>query len=268
MNHLLRALAPITDRAWEEIEREARRTLKASLAARRLVDFEGPKGWDFSSVANAHEEPLITELGGILTARVRRVQPMVELRRTFDISRTMVDAIERGAKDADFDPAIEAAKTIALAEDRLVFHGCSSASVVGICDGAASAALTIGDDYQDYPALVATAVSKLRDGGVDGPYAIALGRRCYTGLTEAVKEGYPVLQHVQRLLGGPLIWAPALDGAVVVSMRGDDFELVVGQDLSMGYLGHDDEKVRLYIEESLTFRLLSSQAAIPLVYRG
>ena len=46
MNHLLRELAPITDEAWEQIDAEARRSLKHYLAARRLMDFEGPLGWD------------------------------------------------------------------------------------------------------------------------------------------------------------------------------------------------------------------------------
>jgi uncharacterized linocin/CFP29 family protein len=62
------------------------------------------------------------------------------------------------------------------------------------------------------------------------------------------------------------VWAPGLDGAVVMSMRGEDFELTVGQDFSIGYLDHNAEHVRLYIEESFTFWLLSPQAAVPLVF--
>ena len=50
------------------------------------------------------------------------------------------------------------------------------------------------------------------------------------------------------------------------SLCGDDFRLTVGQDFSIGYLGHDAEYVRLYIEESFTFWLLSPQAAVPLVF--
>jgi len=45
MNHLFREKAPITAAGWEEIEQEARRTLRALLAARRVVDFKGPLGW-------------------------------------------------------------------------------------------------------------------------------------------------------------------------------------------------------------------------------
>ena len=50
-------------------------------------------------------------------------------------------------------------------------------------------------------------------------------------------------------------------------MRGGDFRLVVGRDPRVGYLGHDEQRVRLYLEESFTFRLLGPEAAVPLVYR-
>ena len=89
--------------------------------------------------------------------------------------------------------------------------------------------ITIGEDYQRYPNHVAQAVETLRRAGVGGPYAIALGPRCYTGVIETTEHGgYPVLEHLRLILGGPVVWAPAVDGAVVLSQRGDDFELVVG----------------------------------------
>lgn len=95
---------------------------------------------------------------------------------------------------------------------------------------------------------------------------MALSERCYVSLTEATVGGYPVLEHVRRLIEGPLVWAPGLEGAVVLSMRGDDFQLTIGQDFSIGYLDHDARRVRLYIEESFTFWLLSPQAALPLAF--
>src|SRR5208282_5524111 len=101
---------------------------------------------------------------------------------------------------------------------------------------------------------VATAVSVLQAAGIAGPYAIALGSRCYTGVVETTEHGgYPVFEHLRQILGGPVVWAPAVDGAVVVSQRGGDFEISVGEDFSIGYLSHDTTTVQLYIEESLTF---------------
>jgi uncharacterized linocin/CFP29 family protein len=102
---------------------------------------------------------------------------------------------------------------------------------------------------------------------VDGPYAIALGPRCYTGLTRTRDAGYPVIEHVRRLLDGPIVWAPTADGALILSLRGGDFQLSVGQDFSIGYLEHTAASVWLYLQESFTFRVNTPEASIPLRYQ-
>ena len=148
-----------------------------------------------------------------------------------------------------------------------MFRGYAAAGIEGIAEAAAAAALPLSDDYEAYPAVVAEAVHRLRDGGIDGPYGIALGPRCYTGLNRAMaRNGFPVIEHVRRLLDGPVVSAPAVDGAVVMSLRGGDFALTVGRDLSVGYDGHTDGEVRLYLEESLAFRVLGRECAVPLTY--
>ena len=267
MNHLLRELAPISPTGWREIEKEATRTLKTTLAARRLVDFVGPQGWSASSVCTGRVEAIDAPAGGI-EARLRRVLPLVELRVPFELSRSELEAISRGAKDPDLDAVIAAARTIATAEDRAIFHGYAAAGIEGICQAQAKLAVDMPATHEDYPVAIATAMNRLRDAGVDGPFAIALSEQGYAHLMEITKAGYPALQHVRRLIDGPIVWAPGLDGAVVLSMRGEDFELTVGQDFSIGYRDHDAERVRLYIEESFTFQILSAQAAIPMVYRS
>jgi len=266
MDNLFRDLAPITAPAWQEIEKEAKRTLKTMLAARRIVDFVGPEGFATSAVATGRTAPIAAPTNSGVEARLRQSQPLVELRVPFELARSEIEAIDRGAKDPDLDSVITAARKIAIAEDIAVFHGYPAANIRGICEARADAALSLGDDFESYPAVVARAVNKLRDAGVDGPYAVALSERCYTGLTETTKAGYPILEHVRRIVEGPIIWAPGLAGAMVVSLRGGDFELVVGRDFSIGYLDHDAKRVRLYIEESFTFRVLSPQAAVPLAY--
>ena len=269
MNHLLRELAPISTAGWREIEKEATRTLKTTLAARRLVDFVGPQGWTASAVGIGRSESIAapTDRGGI-RARLRKVLPLVELRVPFEMSCEDLDDAERGAKDVDTDPVIAAARAIAIAEDRAVFHGFAAAGIRGICEAQDKASVPIGDDYELFPGVVTTALNRLRDEGVDGPYAIALGEECWRGLTSTTHGGYPVMEHIRHLVDGPLVWAPGLDGSLVLSTRGDDFQLTVGEDFSIGYLGHDHDKVRLYIEETFTFWLLSPQAAIPLVHRA
>ncbi|MGD2141263.1 MAG: family 1 encapsulin nanocompartment shell protein [Burkholderiales bacterium] len=265
MNDLQRALAPVSEAAWTEIENEARSTLRDMLAARKLIDFHGPLTWEFSAVDEGRAEKLATPGAGI-EARLRRVQPLVEMRVPFSLKREELEAVARGAHDPDLDAVREAAQLAALAEDRAVFHGYEAAGIQGISHAASGGALTLSDDYEEYPGVVADALNRLRTAGVHGPYGIALGPRCYTGLTKTTQGGYPVIEHVRRLLDGPIIWAPGIDGAAVLSQRGGDFELSVGQDFSIGYLDHSATTVQLYLQESFTFRVLSPEAGVPLAY--
>ncbi|WP_217915395.1 family 1 encapsulin nanocompartment shell protein [Miltoncostaea marina] len=268
MNHLHRELAPIGERAWDEITEEAGRSLRHFLTARKLVEFDGPHGWDRDALGlgRVTHEPLESDVEGV-EPRVRLVQPLTELRTPFTLSRDEIDAAERGAPDADWDPVIDAARRAALAEDHLVFRGSAAAGVRGIVQTSPHEPIIIGHDYDDYPKHVALAIERLKRAGVSGPYAIALGPRCYTGVIESTQHGgYPVLSHLRLIAEGPVLWAPAVEGAIVMSQRGGDFELVVGQDLSIGYLDHDATSVRLYLEESLTFRAAGPEAAIALRY--
>jgi uncharacterized linocin/CFP29 family protein len=267
MNDLLRELAPVSSEAWAEIEAEAKRTLRLALAARKLVDFSGPVGWDVAAVSQGRTERLETQLEQGVEARLRKAQPLVELFVPFELSREELEAVGRGAKDPDLDAVRHAALRAAISEDRAVFHGYGEAGIRGIMETAAADMLTIPEGFEEYPNVVAEAKDRLRTAGVDGPYAIALGPRCYTGLMRTTEAGYPVIEHVRRLLDGPIVWAPALDGAAVLSLRGGDFELVVGRDFSIGFLDYTQTSVRLYLQESFTFRVLSPEAAVPLSYQ-
>ncbi len=269
MNHLHRELAPISDAAWAEIEEEASRTLRHFLAARALVDFEGPRGWRHAAEPVGTVTPLASGPAEGVRGGVRAVQPMVELRTVFEVSRAELESIDRGAFAPDLDAVTEAAKRAAAAEDTAVFYGYAAGGITGLVEASPHDPIRISDDYEEYPSSVAKAVSKLMAAGVEGPYGIALGPRCYRGVIETTQHGgYPVFDHVRRILGGPLIWAPAVSGAVVVSTRGGDASLVCGQDFSIGYLDHDAESVRLYLEESLTLLVRDDRAAIGMVYEG
>ena len=134
---------------------------------------------------------------------MREVQPLVELRVPFELTREELEAVGRGAADPDLTAVRQAARSAGLAEDRAVFHGYADGGITGIAQAAAAETLSIPSDYESYPGIVADAVNRLRSTGVNGPYGIALGPRCYTGLTKTTKGGYPVIEHVRRLLDGP-----------------------------------------------------------------
>jgi len=266
MNHLLRDAAPITDAGWTQIDEEAARSLRHFLAGRRLVDFVGPLGWEHSAVDLGRIEPLPLASGPVQYA-TRRVLPLVELVAPFELSRAELATADRGATDLDLQTVIDAGRAAALAEDRLIFHGQDGSGIPGIIPASPHAPVVISDDYEHYPEHVAQAVAALRGADIGGPYAIALGSRCYTGVTESTEHGgYPVFEHLGHILGGPVVWAPAVDGAVVLSQRGGDFELTVGEDFSVGYTDADEATVHLYIEESLAFRISTPEAAVHLAH--
>ncbi|MGH9026766.1 MAG: family 1 encapsulin nanocompartment shell protein [Acidimicrobiia bacterium] len=266
MNHLFRELAPVTERAWKAVEEEATRTLRGMLIARRLLQFSGPKGWEHAAEVTGRIESAAAAGDRVDTA-VRCVRPLVELRAPFELSRTELDAIDRGASNPDLDAVNEAARRIATAEDTAIFHGYEPGGIDGIASSSPHEPIPIGDDYGQYPQLVAKATMELREAGVDGPYAIALGPRCYRGVIETTEMGgYPVLEHLRLILGGPVVYAPAVNGAVVLSQRGGDFEVTTGQDFSLGYRSHTAERVNLYLEETMTFGLHGPDAGIAMVY--
>jgi uncharacterized linocin/CFP29 family protein len=265
VNHLMRDLAPINEQAWSEIDAEAERSLKHFLAARRLVDFEGPLGWEHSAVDLGRAVALDQAPLDDIEAAQRRVLPLIELRSRFSVPRAEIAAAERGADDLDLDLVIAAGKSAAIAEDTVVFHGFDAAGIGGIASMTPHASIATSDDYSKYPEHVAAAVAVLRAADIAGPYALALGSRGFTGVTETTEHGgYPVFEHLRQILGGPVVWAPAVDGAVVLSQRGGDFVLTIGQDLSIGYLSYDAMNVELYLEESLTFRINTPEAAVQL----
>ncbi|HET7267301.1 MAG TPA: family 1 encapsulin nanocompartment shell protein [Oleiagrimonas sp.] len=264
MNHLNRELAPITPEAWKEIDEEAASTLKRMLAGRKLFDFQGPEGWNHAAVNLGRVKTLKGAPQKDARVRQRIVQPLIESRVPFTLDRDELEAAGRGAPDIDLDAVTEAARKAALMEDGALFNGYAEAGITGVMETGEHEPLTITDDYTRYPSLVAEATNRLRSAGVDGPYAIALGPRCHTELTRTTDQGYPVMEHVRRLLKGPIVWAPAVDGAVVVSLRGGDFTLHVGEDFSIGYSSHSESSVTLYVQESFTSLVFGPEAAVPL----
>jgi uncharacterized linocin/CFP29 family protein len=206
----------------------------------------------------------ITAPGDGVEARQRHVLSVVELRVPFSLDREQVDDVARGSRDSDWQPVKDAARLLAFAEDRAVFDGYTAADIDGIRPGASNPSIALPAGAGDYPDAVAQALSALREAGVNGPYALVLSAEAYTAASEVTVHGYPVMEHLRRIISEDIIWAPALTGGLVLSTRGGDFELQLGTDVSIGYLSHTDSSVRLYLQESLTFQLLTAEAAVPL----
>jgi uncharacterized linocin/CFP29 family protein len=263
VSHLLREHAPITEAGWRLIDEEARERLLPGLASRRLVDFSGPHGWEHSATNLGRVESADVSAVKGVQAKRRVVLPLLELRARFAVSREELRAGDRGAEDVDFGELDTAAQRLLEAENISVFHSWPKAGVEGITECTPHDTIKSGGNFEDYPSSIARAVELLLRNGIAGPYGLALGRDDYTRVVETAEHGgYPLLDHLRKIVQGPIVWAPGVKGAIVSSMRGGDFAFESGQDLSVGYEFHDADQVMLYLEESYSFRVLTPEAAV------
>ena len=261
---LKRSLAPILAEAWDAIDGEAKRVLQLHLAGRKLVDFAGPFGWKHAAVNTGRLDLFDTEPVPGVTVGLRRVQPLVEMRTPIKLPIMELDSLARGATDTDLDPVREAAERTARAEDAAIFNGYAPGGIVGILQATPHAPIAIAS-ASAWPRAVIEAKEVLRRAGIDGPYALALGTQPYETLFAAAEDGYPIVKRIERqIVDGPIVRASAITGGVLMSVRGGDYELNVGQDLSIGYADRDRTHVELFVTESFTFRVLEPKAAVHL----
>jgi uncharacterized linocin/CFP29 family protein len=267
-DHLLRGRAPISDAGWTLIDDEARARVTPGLGARKLIDFTGPLGWAHSATNLGRVERVEQGAPEGVETRVRRVLPLVELRVPFTVAREELRAGDRGAEDVDFDPLAAAARKLMECENAAVFHGWKAAGIEGVSACSSHDELEQGADFSQFTRCVASGVERLMRCGVGGPYGLALGRETWTRVVESSEHGgYPLLRHLREIVDGPIAWTPGVQGAVIVSLRGGDFLFECGQDISVGYDHHDTEAIELYLEESFSFRVVTPEAAIPIVVK-
>jgi uncharacterized linocin/CFP29 family protein len=262
---LKRDLAPVLDEAWQLVDEEARRVLELLLAGRRLVDFSGPHGFGLAAVNTGQLDLAEWQPVGEVYAGMRRVQPLLELRTPIRIRQMELDSIGRGVRNPDLRAVAQAAERMARAEDTAIFNGLPEAGITGMLQASPHEPVRV-EDVADFPRAIRGAMTTLVRAGINGPYAVALGADSYDEVFAAVEAGYPVVKQIAlQVLDAPIVRARVIQGGAVVSMRGGDYELTVGQDLSVGYAAHDREEVELFLSESFTFRVLEPEAAVRLV---
>jgi uncharacterized linocin/CFP29 family protein len=262
MNFLKRELAPVIDEAWALIEEEAVRVLKANLSARHVVDLDGPKGFDFSAVNVGAIEPAKEPFDGVKYG-IRQVLPLVEARVPFELDVWNLDNVARGAAAIETESVIRAALQLAAFEERAIYYGFEPGGIKGLTECALHKSIALGGDGADYVDAVIKAMLVLSDSGVGGPYALVLGSKAFRKLSSDASM-YPPRQRIGKLIEGPILHSPVLEGGFVLSVRGGDFQLSLGQDIAIGYEHHDSRNVHLYLTESFTFRVLGPEAVIEL----
>jgi len=257
-------MAPIADDSWTEIELQCSRVLKGNLTGRKLVDFQGPHGWRFASVnlGRLQVDPA-NSVDGVGWG-LHQVLPLVEIRVPFQLRIWELDNVERGAKNPDLTALTDAARMAATFEETALFHGFGGAGIEGILTSSTHPPVPIAPDRGRLTESVELALLSIQESEIGGPYALVLGTEPFKWLMAGQPDAYPLRKRIEALVSGGIHWSPVLEGGAVLSRRGGDYEMTVGQDLSIGYKHHDAQNVELYLAESFTFRVLEPAAAVEL----
>ncbi len=260
---LKRSMAPISDSAWEEIEHQAKNVLSGNLSARSLVDFNGPHGWtaaavNLGTVQFNHADGKIKELKW----GKREVLPLIEFRLPFALDINELDNLERGLKNPDLDPLDKACYNAARFEESAIYHGLSEAGIEGIAEMSPYKPVTMPSTSAGMQEIVESGIIQLQKNKIGGPYHLVLGTLPFQNIQKGDDRGYPLAKRLKDMLRGGIHWSPAIEGGLILSGRGGDYEMTVGHDLSIGYLKHDDKNIHLFLTGSFTFQVLEPRAAV------
>jgi len=264
MDILKRELAPIGEGAWKEIDAEVKDSLDPMLSARGIVDVGEPRGVKAAAVNLGGLTPVETEDGSTAVCGVREVLPLVEVRVPFRVDRRELERVDRGGRDPDLEDLQRAARDLAKFEEDAIYGGHPECGIEGLVPSSSFEAVTLTGDAPDLPDAVTRAMLRLRYGRVGGPYALALGPQLYRMLHAGSERGFPVLERIRMQIEGPIVFAPFLEGGVLVSRRGGDAEMTIGLDATVGYEDHAGSRIDLFLVESFAFRVLSPEVGVPI----
>jgi uncharacterized linocin/CFP29 family protein len=253
--YLARDDAPFGSEMWGLLDEAMKGAAKSQLVGRRLLDVEGPFGLGLKAVPLQDFE----DESGLITSRVL---PVVLIQKFFTLNTRDLAAYERDGVALDTGPVYEAALDVSRREDRLVFHG--GPQIPGLLSVAGSNELNLlgweetGGAAND----IIQAITRLDDAGFHGPYSLALAPGRYNLLFRLYPQGKrSELEHLQTMVTEGIYKAPALDsGGILLASRENRASLLLGQDMSIGYVGPMGDKQEFLISESLTLRIRQPSA--------
>ena len=248
--YMAREDAPFGDDVWAKLDDAMVQAARGELVGRRLLDIEGPFGLGLKAVPLPDEE----EESGLVASGML---PLGLIQEPFTLGTRDLAGYERDTTALSTHPVMEAALAVARQEDRLIFEG-----------GAGGAGLlTVGDVHEqtlsDWGEVgtaaddIIQAVTTLDDAGFHGPYALALAPERYNLLLRLYERGNrSEIEHVKTIVTEGVVKAPAMEGGGVMMASGRQYaSIVLGQDMTIGFIGPAGSKVEFMISESLALRI-------------
>jgi len=260
MDILKRTIAPLTQSAWDEIDSRAEEVLKSRLTARKAVRVNGPMGWDFAALSEGRLD-LVQNKDAEVAVGVFKVKPLIEARVSFTLNRWELDNLTRGAKDIDLTNLEDAVKKIAEFEEKTVYKGLKDGHIKGLEEASAHKKIPFGNDGTQIMEAISKGLIDLKDHFQEGPFVLIVGEEVFKRLNTS-GQVYPLFNQIESLINGKILLNPVIKGAFLFPYDNKNFELTIGQDFSIGYDSHDAETIKLFITESLTFRVLDENIIV------
>jgi len=253
--YLAREDAPFDSEIWGKLDAAMIQAAKQQLSGRRLLEIEGPFGFGLKSIP-------LSDVQGDDGLTFSQTQPLVWIQRDFELGTRDLANYEREKISLNVKPVIEAARACAKLEDKLIFEGADGVPGLLTAEGTQGLDLSPWDEVGSASNDLIKAITMLDDVGFHGPYTLALAPKHYNMLLRLYERGNrSELEHVKMMVTDGVVKAPALkSGGVLMASGRQNVSVVLGQDLSLGFIGPAGDKVEFFIAESLALRIRVPEA--------
>jgi uncharacterized linocin/CFP29 family protein len=253
-NYLGREDAPIGPETWKTLDSTMAEAAKGVLTGRRMLNLEGPYGLGLKAV------PLqdVRAENGITTSNF---VPLSLIFKTFTMSKRDLAAAEKDGMPINTAPVARAALEAAELEESLIFEGMSGVSGLLNTEGASKHKLSSWEAMGKAVGDVIAAITLLDKAGFHGPYTLALAPERYNQLFRRYPQGGTELEYLQALVTDGIFKTPALENGGILMASGRQYAaIVLGQDMTLGYIGPMGENLEFSISESLALLIREPRA--------
>jgi uncharacterized linocin/CFP29 family protein len=253
--YLAREDAPFGSEVWDVLDAAMKEAAKSQLVGRRLLHVEGPFGLGLKAVPLRDAE---AESGLIAS----KVLPVLLIQEGFTLGARDLANYEREGVSLDTGPVAEAAMACARREDGLIFNGRPGVPGLLTVEGTNEVNLSAWDEVGTAANDIIQASTTLDSAGFHGPYTLALAPDRYNLLLRLYPRGpSSEMEHVKTMVTEGIFKAPILEsGGVLLASSRQYASIVLGQDMTIGFIGPAGDQIEFSISESLTPRIRQPQA--------
>lgn len=258
--YLMQEDAPISAEVWNLLNDTLMELAKVNLTGRKILNLVGPLGLGVKQVSLGDEE--VGE--GVF---VSKSLPLYYVHRTFELPVRDIAAFEKEKVTLDLSGFMKAVLECIEFEEKLIFHGVANQKGLLNLEEAAQVSLNDWKEVGQAANDLIEAITKLDEAGFHGPYLLALSPDRYNKLMRRYQSGNQTeLEHISAMVK-KVYKAPILkNSGVLICDSALYASLILGQDLSIGFIGPKDHTLEFSVSESLA--LLIREPRSVCVLRG